>query len=51
MGKSVTIRINGSDDGNFTFYIVDRPSNGLTFNKDDGVIYWIPENTNPVNIR
>ena len=51
VNQPVQIKFNASDDGSFTYQVLDQPDSGFDFNNNSGVATWTPTDTNIVNIR
>nr|XP_022292249.1 mucin-4-like isoform X6 [Crassostrea virginica] len=50
VNQPVQIKFNASDDGSFTYQVLDQPDSGFDFNNNSGVAIWTPTDTNIVNI-
>lgn len=50
IGLPTKIRVNGSDDGNFTFHVIS-PKTNFTFDETESAYIWTPLDSNPINIR
>lgn len=48
--ESVELKFNASDDGTYSYKIVQQPL-GFTFDNATGIATWIPQDTGVTNIR
>jgi hypothetical protein len=51
VNKSMELKFNASDDGTFSYQVLQQPTTGFSFNESNGVAMWTPTDTSVVNIR